>query len=454
MKKTVLIISAILFAYSFSLAQIADTPLSEYVWKGGKTKLEKGYVILKSDKKLEGLISLKGSLSSITEVYFEGEDKKIKFPPSALKAYGLFRATSSNTLSSKRTSSEPVNDSPESMYEWMDRGVVMDKVITVSKPRDGYVVLKSGKKITGILKLKRKDDVLTNYEVKTLSKKKVKGDVSELVSYGYNVSEEAVAQENLNSLAKDFSQGTVKGQSGSIAQVNIQGKFYFKKIIFKTSSGKLQEYDAESLDSFTQVIEGKKTTFIAVEGTFVAQEFNGATFKLYRNPFPTTINNFATGLAKTGAEVATTAIAQAAVNKDAKDNNYVTNMDSVIAVSTKEELIQIRDRLVRIGGYSNTEELQERSNNESLKTTVEAIGFAIAGKEIAESEGGILNKEWVILNKQSGEKTIVYKSDYKKLIEPLLKGCYEYLSLAKSEQKSYEKWNALQKTVKLLDGCY
>mgnify|MGYP001799515832 CR=1 FL=1 len=435
-------------------AQTADTPLSSYVWKGNKTQPESGYVVLKSGKRLEGTISLKGNVNQVTELVFEGDGKKINFPPGALQSYGLNRPTS-NSAAAASSSAGPVNESPESMYEWRNMGVVMGKVITVTAPREGYVILKNGTRLDGVIKLKRKDDVLSNYEVKTpASKKKIKGEINEVARYGYTVSEESVQQENLAKLSSRYFSGTVNGQNGQVSLIPIQGKFYTEEILFKDSSGKLTRYSAGQVDGFSMVRDGTKLRYIAIEGAFVVQAFKGNTFQLYRNPNPTTVNKFATNLVKTGVSAGTNAAAQAAVKKDAKDKGYITNMDSVIAVSTKEDLMKLRDELVKLGGYQSSQQLMDNSDNESLKNNVSALELAIAGKEVGETEGGIYNKEWIILNQNTGEKTVIYKSDYKQLIEPLLKGCYDYLAKSKSEQNPYSRWNNLQQTMRLLDGCY
>ena len=73
---------------------------------------------------------------------------------------------------------------------------------------------------------------------------------------------------------------------------------------------------------------------------------------------------------------------------------------------------------------------------------------------MSSSEGGLLNKEWIVLNKKTGEEVVIYKSKFKELMEPLLKGCYEYLSLDRSDQRAYEKWSNMDNTLKMLDGCY
>ena len=454
MKKALSIL--MLFVILIMHGQTSETPLENYQWKRGKTKQESGFVVLKSGKKLEGTIVLKGSVAKVDEIIFEGDGKKIEFPAAALKSFGLLQSRVENTSTQTDTAQGPINDSPESMYEWRSKGTVMGKEITGTVAREGYVVLKNGTRYEGELRLTRKDGVLTSYKLK--ADKKYKGKTSDLERYGYTVSEDEVAQQNLSKLAKNFYQGTIKTNrkelSGEVAQVNIMGKFYSKKILYRGPSGALTEFTPTEVSTFSQSIKGDNIKYIAHDGVFVVEQYNGNTFKMFRNPNPTTTNAFLTGLIKEGAAVGTNALAQAAVKKDAKDNNYTTNMDSIIRVSTPEQLMAIRDGFAKLGGYNTYQEALDKSSNESLKNNINAIELALAGNSLKNTEGGIYNKEWIILNKATGEETIIYKSEYKKLIEPLLKGCYEFLSLERKEQRFYEKWNNRQAAIKMLDGCY
>ncbi|WP_299675734.1 hypothetical protein [uncultured Dokdonia sp.] len=450
------ILSLFIFFFVFSnplLAQESTTPLSDYTWKRGKTVAEDGYVVLKSGKRLEGVIVLKGSENTVEEVIFEGEGKKIEFPVAALKSYGLLRKINANGQST--SANGPINDSPESMYEWRDMGVVMNKKITSTQPRDGYVILKNGTRYDGLLKLRRKDGVLSNYQVK--GDKRYKGDISEVARYGYTVSEESVIQENLEKQANKFYPGSIQTktgmQQGEISTVSNQ-KFYSNKIIFKDDKGAMTEYVPSTLTSFSQEVKGETKKYVAYKDTFVQEDFSGDTFQLFRNPYPTSTNKFLTGLVKETIVIGTNAAAQGIAKKDAKKNGYETRMDSIIANSPPEDLIGIRDGLVKLSGYTTAEELQEKSDNESLKNNINALNLALAGYEVRNSEGGLYNKEWIILNKKSGEETVIYKAKYKTLMEPLLKGCYEYLSLDRGDQRAYEKWSNIEQTIKMLDGCY
>jgi hypothetical protein len=152
--------------------------------------------------------------------------------------------------------------------------------------------------------------------------------------------------------------------------------------------------------------------------------------------------------------VGSSAAASAAVNKDAKKNNYETNLDSVMRVSSTEELIELRDAMVSVAGYESVQDAINNSDNESLKTNLSAIELTIQSRQATDTPGGIVNEEWIIFNRITNEKTIVYKSEYKEQIDVLLMGCDKYFELSKSQQNDLQKWDNLSQTMKLLDACY
>ncbi len=436
-------------------AQTNESPAGAYQWKKGKTELQAGYVVLKSGKRMDGKISLIGSATQVTEVAYEGDGKEIKFPAASLKSYGLVGV---NPNASASTSGGPINESPESMYEWRNMGVVMGKVITSSTPRAGYVVLRNGTKYEGELKLRRKDGILEDIEVKTAAAKE-KFDAPEVARYGYTVSEQEVAQTNLAKQTKTSYPGAITTpagkQAGEITIVPLEGKRYRERIIFKGADGTLADHTPQTISGFTYTSnKGKEVTYAVIDNKFVAEQFQGKTFQVYLNPNPTSINEFATSLVKGAVSVGTSAAATAAVNKDAKENNYDTNLDSIIRVSSTEDLKELRDQMASLAGYESAQDAINNSDNESLKTNLSALEITIQGREATSTPGGILNEEWVIFNKISNEKTIVYKSKYKEQIDVLLMGCDKYFELAKSAQNDLQKWDNLPQTMKLLDSCY
>ena len=208
------------------------------------------------------MISLKGSSSNVTEVYFEGDGKQIDFPLAALKAYGLTNAIGAPVKDLPKAARYPINESPESMYEWRYVGIVMDKKIYTTEPRPGYVVLKNGKRYEGSIKLKKKDDNLDQLDIKTSNgKQKIK--LAEIARYGYTVSEASVVQENLEEAGDKFYPGSIVSitgvSRGEVSKTKADpadfNKFYFYKAIFKDANGKYQEIDTNGAIKITQSID-------------------------------------------------------------------------------------------------------------------------------------------------------------------------------------------------------
>lgn len=454
--KIILVTSLFQFSLSILMAQTNESPAGAYQWKRGKTELQNGYVVLKSGKRMDGKISLKGSEQQVEEVLYEGGGKELTFPVGSLKAYGV----DVNPNASVGMATMPINESPESMYEWQNRGIVMGKEITATVPRAGYVVLRNGTRYEGELKLRRKAGVLEDIDIKTATGKE-KFDVPQVASYGYTVSESEVVQTKLAKeiKIKKFFQGNIITSSGKrageLTLTPLPGKRYKERIVFKGDDGQLIDYTPLTISGFDYLTsKGTKITYTVIDGKFVEEQFIGKTFQVYLNPAPTSINKFATSLVKGAAQVGTQAAANEIIYKDQKKNNYESNLDSIINVSTAEQLIALRDQMANLAGYESAQEAMNDSDNESLKTNLSAIDIAIQGKQIANTQGGILNEEWIIFNKSTNEKTIVYKSEYKNQIDVLLMGCDKYLELTKSQQNDLQKWSNLTQAVKLLDNCY
>ncbi|MCU0418708.1 MAG: hypothetical protein MUC38_03545 [Cyclobacteriaceae bacterium] len=437
-------------------AQVNDSPAGAYQWKRGKTEFQPGYVVLRSGKRMEGKISLIGSATALTEVEFMGDQKYLTFPVGSLQSFGLLNV---NPNATAEAGGVPVNDSPERMYEWRSMGVVMGKEIESTVPRAGYAVARNGTRYEGELKLRRKDRVLQDIEVKTASGKE-KLEAAEVARYGYTVSEDEVTQAKLareqnNKRAFPGSITTTAGKMpGEITLLREVGVRNLDRILFKGTDGLLAEHSPASIMAFAFVNKGEETAYTVKENVFVPQRFDGNTFQLYLNPNPTTINEIATGLAKAAMNVGTTATATAIVKEDQKRNHYVSNMDSVIRVSSTGQLIELRDKLAAMAGYETAQDAINNSDNESLKANISALELVIQGRQASASPGGILNVEWVIYNKRTREKFIVYKSQYKDQIDVLLMGCEKYLVLGKPVQNDMQKWDNLAKTVAFLDGCY
>lgn len=452
---TCLFTFALLLSFE-SVAQDKATPLQDYVWNGKKTQTEKGYVVLKSGQKIEGLVTLKGSPESIETVVLKTAERSINFPPAALESFGLSRASTGggNDASS---SAGLRNTSPESMYEWVNKGEVMEKPVLVSRPRNGYVIYKSGARVEGEFKLKKVGGDLKSFEVKN-DDGKSKGKIEEIKEYGYLMSAKELEKQQLISSIDAFHPGELVTKEselkGQIALVLNPDAFYAKSVVFKDAKGGLTEYMASEIKNLKMDEFGPTVHYKVIKDAIVRMDFKGEHFALYRNPFPTTVNENATALLKNVGAVGTNIAAQAVIEKDEEENDYESNIDSLLAYGTTEELMAWRDALVKLNGYSSAQEAMDKTENESLRANLNAVELALMSDEIEASEGQIMNQEWFLENLDSDEKTVLYKSAYKDQMEVVLMGCFDFISLDKKDQNLHRKWSNRLQTVAFLDRCY
>ncbi|MEZ5195895.1 MAG: hypothetical protein R2764_05720 [Bacteroidales bacterium] len=143
------------------------------------------------------------------------------------------------------------------------------------------------------------------------------------------------------------------------------------------------------------------------------------------------------------------------VSQDAKKKGYETNLDSIIMVSSAEELKVYRDALVAVQGYKSSEELQDKCQDPTIKKYDAALNLAIGGKE-AREKIFIYYDELILKNLMTNETYLLYqdKKYLKEKLEGLLMGCYTYLMLDKKEQKDYYDLDIIGETAKMLDECY
>lgn len=87
------------------------------------------------------------------------------------------------SLSIAGIQAQPINESPDDLYKW---GLAMTNTYGVdvvsSKPMNGYVVKRSGERVEGLLKLKKKGEELSEISIK--AKKKYKFSPTEVDRYG------------------------------------------------------------------------------------------------------------------------------------------------------------------------------------------------------------------------------------------------------------------------------
>lgn len=548
--KNILLITLSLFIFLSISAQTNESNASLYIWKKKKTEHQNGYVVLKSGKRLEGTISLKGAKENVIGIQFIGDGKEIDFPITALNAYGLNISGGSSHNGNKNivNTASVICETDPKLFVWRDQGEVMGKKITNTKPQNGYIIKRDGSRIEGKLQLKKTDGILSQIRI-TSAVGKLKLKTPEVASYGLLMTVNELTKngektykdkaknfetgsvhlkngevlnglvafrkreyldqnktwkgykyqgfffaENSNSTVKTYSNNEIEYithaqlkyspyDGGFISETELDNVSFVNKLKefntgiltlkngnklegavalvnkesarIKLPNGTIKLYQVNEINRFDVMVEGEKKAVINNDELLTEELFNGKTFWVYKNPRPTHINQFKTDMAGGALSLGTSATSATIISKDAKKHGYETNLDSVILNSSAERLEEIRGAFLKLQGYKTSQELQDRSSNESAKKYDTALSLAIAGKKARDSVKVYYN-EYVLINKNTNERYILYKKkkEVNAQLEGLLKGCYTFLSLEKKAQKQYYDLDNLTKTVTILDECY
>ncbi len=551
-------------------AQENETEMKYYHWKGKKTEFQSGYVTLKSGKTMKGKIKLKGSKGHVEELTFTDGSKEFTIPRGSIKAYGLDGYPSKSEARAARAAlPPPQSDCDEAFFKWPSSYSISGSGDTTrsSKPRNGYVILHNGNRIEGELKLKKRNSVITEFNIKNDNGKQkyqyaevrnygLKLTIAEITNNGKKVYPDAprnfhpgtvsmkdgttrkglvsfikklrvhptqqkmglyytgimftetqagfidpissadakgVTQEVNGSTVeyipyedgfvdknmfdkiefkdptKMFQEGEIflsdgSSRKGDIMQQKGGMSWFSTNILFKDESGTPKKFTSLKVDRFTQKIDGRVVEFISHRGAFIELIYGGNNFHLFRNPFPTSVNGFLTGLAKTATNVAASGT-QMALEKDIvkksgaseeEQDEMVNNFQSKVNAMSNEELSrtiqQCSDLKKGVSKGGNEPGLSKASGR--VLDEIILIATIELTSRAASSGIEIKKKEWIFMNLKTNEATIVTRSDYKDQVEPLLGSCPSYLMMEKKEQKDINSFDAIDKAIKLLDECY
>ncbi len=278
MKQTILTVLA-LIVLSVNYAQTNDSPASAYKWKGKKTELKDGYVVLKSDKRLDGKISLIGDVSNVTHVNYIGDGKDIELPVAALKNYGVVSATG-ETVQIKRV---PLPASTKDLFQWRTINEAEGRVTENTKPRNGYVILMDGNRLDGEIQLRRKNGHFDEIKLKTDSEKH-KFDPKGVQDYGLTLTIDELTkggEKTYKDQAKNFHEGKVsmvngEEHSGLVAftekYTTTIGDTYGDVMFASDKDAIIKTFKDTEVKFVTQMIDGDEIKYTLFEGGFVSTE--------------------------------------------------------------------------------------------------------------------------------------------------------------------------------------
>lgn len=262
---------------NFLLAQTNDSPITAYTWKGKKTVPHNGYVVLKSGKKLNGQISLIGSISAVSQVSYVGDGKDIKFPVAALQSYGLV-STTGQVIQAKKVTLPP---NTKDLFKWRTGNEANGNIHENTKPRSGYIILASGSRIDGEIQLKRLNGHLTEIKLKT-SDKKYKFEPNELEDYGLILTIAELTkngQKTYRDDAKNFNPGKVTLKDGTVMTGLVAfsdkhstsvGTTYGNVMYAKNQNAIIKTFDDTKVSSITQSSDKGDVKYTPFEGGFVS----------------------------------------------------------------------------------------------------------------------------------------------------------------------------------------
>lgn len=457
-------------AYGLTVSQLVnDSPDEMYSWTTGttrnvnginktpsSTKNMKGYLVLVNGSRKEGILHLNAINNQLDEFVIRTvAEGKLIFKPAEVVRYGLNPLISDITNEGERVFDEEGKNFKNGYYVKTD-GTRQAGLLAFMKASD--IRSSDASYYSSLFYTTGQDIPLTVINPTDLAKVvQLKGD-TEVVYLPYNggfVAEKEMAGLAIEEQFKLFQPGKIilKDNSeltGEVAQLIAGGQEYITNIRFKGKDGKIKDFDFNTLTLFEQNINNKSYRYFSFVDRFIYLIYDGATMAFYKNPFPTTINKRATGIAKAGASIAGTVGSAAVVNsvKGASDEDKAKT-SQLIQNASKEELQAANNQINEMKG---TNAMDKQSYNNATKVQT-AMALESAGREVSENLV-IMNVEYFVWNKKSNEKSLVIKSDFAETMETALKSCDTYLMLPKEDQKKFRKLENIESTMKMLDNCY
>ena len=460
---------AALSAYGLTVAASQNETAELFEWKYvgvvmGKetenTKPRAGYVVDAQGNRYTGQIQLVKHDGVFTTIKIKTSNGKKKFTPSVVASYGCSFSIDDLTKGGTKTYKDNGRNFHQSTITYRDGsekkgwGWAFRHKAPINQSRPGQ-----GTKWLGIYYTQDRKglvELLPSKGVKSVVKQVNSTPVKYTAYADGFILPEAFENKDYKDATKEFNAGSITLVDGTVllgqvAQIKGGGRAFPMQVRYKKGD-EMTAYDPQDIKGFQQMVEGKNRTYFNYRNKLVEIESDGTAFRLFRNPFPTSTNRFLTGLTSIAVDAGTTAAASKMIRgDDGKVNDF--KVDSILASSSTEDLMYVKQGLIEASKFSSEQELMDKSQNEQLKKYVNAINLELAGREAAASVE-IKNKEWIIENKKTGEQTVFYKGNYKEQIEPILMGCYTFLSLEKKDQRPLLNLKAKAEALKLLNECY
>ena len=326
---------ASLTAYGLNVLELVnDSPEEMYEWKAGMssttmgktvtksfTKTRRGYVILNDGKKIEGELHLNKVNDVLDEIVIKNDaDGKQVLNPAEVSHYGLVPTIADITKGGKKVFDDEGKNFKKGYYTKTD-GAKVNGMLAFMKasdiPNSEAILYQS------LFYSPTEDDALVIIETTTIKEVvQMKGGDTTVLYVPYNggfVEQSKISSLSVSDQYRLFQPGKIvlankTELSGQLAQVFAAGKDYGIKLNFKSANDSIISYNPDQILSFEQIIKQTTHKFVPLNERFVKLIFDGKVFTYFKNPTPTTINERATKMAKTGASLIGNLASNAAVN--------------------------------------------------------------------------------------------------------------------------------------------
>jgi hypothetical protein len=431
------------------------------------TKPRNGYVVLRNGTRIEGELKIIYYDGNLNNFEIKNDQGKEDLFWDKVKNYGVNLTIADITDDGKKVFDEPGRNFREGTIETTDGGVRTGIVgfyrTTNIDPKQPSL----GRYYSAILFTTTKTGILEPVSEANVSKvtQEVYGVRYEYMPYEVGFVEKTqFDQLDYKDETKMFQEGEITLDDGTVLQGSVlQQKgslgWFSSSILFKDPAGNTRKYSPMTATAFTQKIDGKPTKFMGYKGAFVELMFEGNNFQLFRNPYPTSVNEFFTGLAQIGTQIAGTV-----VQDELAKNTLPPN-------ASKEDMQQRVDDVQRKVKSMSVPELQSFVQQCSdakgavdvrvgatpfQKLMNQLIGIATAEMAMRAAVGSIeiKKKEWIFLNRKTEEELVVTLKGYGDQVEPLLGSCPEFLLMSKKEQNQINNFDAIDQAIRMLDKCY
>lgn len=444
--KSIGLVVILLFAREPGYSQANESDINLYRWKGKKTAYEKGFIVLKSGRKLEGSISANGDFSTI--FYKDASGKESEFPAKSLKSFGLALA-------------KVINETPDEYYGWKPVAVYTGEKpsgVEWSKPLPGYILLRTSEKLAGEVQFKRTEGSVSGANLRRPSGW-VEYKMYDVATFGLSLTIDQLTQGGKVMFAekeRNFHPGHVvtldgKKVTGRLAYMKLDASAgYYGVYVASAPDQPAALYKTSELNEIKQQFPGEIEAYVPEnESTLKVQAIEG----LARNGYIVTrAGEKKEGLITPKTESALWFFKEVSFKDDQGIEtlyNAVNPLDHFVQNGDKGEVKftfydGVFNQVIHDGEpYMYFRNPRPTAKNELVKGLSATVGDTI----------NLYKKEYIFLNRKTRRVVVVHNGNYASASRDFLMNCASFYSLDKKKQTWLTKMDNAREALQFMNDC-